>query len=457
MLVSIEFLITTATYSNPLIFLKSKYFSNYPPPVYPLLANLLKTNRVENTKQRLERLLQAENWSDDDRLWLEKYLNSTDINELRSVALEQYSKDLTELKKALDKKLSTRMLDAIHQRIRPSQSVLYFNINTLYRIAAVVIFLVITTGLYFYLDKSTAPEMAFKKPQLPEKNDIAPGGQKAVLTLADGSKITLDDAGSGEIAKQAGISITKTPDGKLIYSVAGSQSTILTSQPEYNTIETPKGGQYQINLPDGSKVWLNAASSLRFPLTFIGNERKVELTGEAYFEVAHITSPSLKKPAKDMPFIVSSGNHTVEVLGTHFNINAYNDEPSIKTTLLEGRVRVSLPSPSGEKPQASLSQLLIPGQQSKADKTIKVFTVDTEEAVAWKNGYFMFNNENIPVIMRKISRWYNVEIEYRGDISQKVVWGSVSRFKNVSEVTDMLELTGLVHFKIEENRIIVMP
>ena len=425
-----------------------------------------------NTKQRLEQLLQTENWSEGGKLWLRQYLNNKDLEELRAVALEQYNLDLTGLKNVLNRKLSIQILDTIHQRIRLNQPTSYFRIITLQRIAAAVIFMVLTSGLYFYLNKPSGSQLATQKLH-PEKIDIAPGGNKAILILSDGSKISLSDVANGEIAKQGGISITKTSNGQLIYSIANSQPTTHTSKLVYNTIETPKGGQYQINLPDGSKVWLNAASSLRFPASFTGNERKVELTGEAYFEVAHITLPSggdhkganAKRGSEAMPFKVTSGNQTVEVLGTHFNIDAYSDEPSIRTTLLEGSVRVSLPSPlSGEGLDRNFSKLIKPRQQSKVNETIKVFNVDTEETVAWKNGYFMFNNENIQSIMRKISRWYNVDIEYQGNISQKALWGSLSRFKNVSEVIDMLELTGLAHFKIvpgdasdKERRIIVMP
>ncbi len=426
---------------------------------------------MENTKQRLERLLQTENWAEDDRLWLGQYLNGKDLKELRAVALEQYNPDLTELKNVLDGKLSEQILDTIHQRTGLNQPASRFSLVSLQHIAAAVIFMALTSGFYFYLNKPTGSQLATQKLH-PEKNDIAPGGNKAILTLADGSKISLSDAANGEIAKQAGISITKTSNGRLIYSIADPQPTTNNQQPVYNTIETPKGGQYQINLPDGSKVWLNAASSLRFPASFTGNERKVELSGEAYFEIAHVTLPSggnrtgAKKSSgtEAMPFKVISGNQTVEVLGTHFNINAYSDEPSIRTTLIEGSVRVLLPSPSGEGLDMNFSKLLKPGQQSKVNETINVFNVDTEEAVAWKNGYFMFNNENIQSIMRKVSRWYNIDIEYRGNISQKALWGSLSRFKNVSELIDMLELTGSVHFKIvpgdasgKERRIIVMP
>lgn len=408
---------------------------------------------MENTKQRLKRLLETENWSDEDRLWLKQYLDNKEITELRAVALETYNQDLAEVKNILNNKLSEQILNNVHQHILLNQPASKFRTVTFRRLAAVaaVILMVLISGLYFYLNKPTGPQLATQKPQ-PGKNDIAPGGNKAILTLADGSKITLDDAANGEIARQAGISIAKTSNGQLIYSIAKSKSTTPTSKLVYNIIETPKGGQYQINLPDGSKIWLNSASKLRFPASFPKHESKVELTGEAYFEVAQITSSSVR-----IPFKVTSGDQTVEVLGTHFNINAYRDEPSINTTLLEGSIRISLLPASNGGSGKKFSQLLKPGQQSEVNEIIKVFNADTEEAVAWKNGYFMFNNESIESIMRKISRWYNVDVEYRGNISQKAIWGSVSRFKNVTEVLDMLELTGSVHFKIEERRVIVMP
>ncbi|MGM9477575.1 FecR domain-containing protein [Pedobacter sp. GSP4] len=282
---------------------------------------------------------------------------------------------------------------------------------------------------------------------------IEPGGNKATLILSDGKKISLTDATNGVIAKQAGINITKTSQGALIYTIAAATSEKAQNN-IYNTIETPRGGQYQINLPDGTKVWLNAESSLKYPAVFNGGERKVELKGEAYFEVAKLAN---KKGAR-VPFKVKSdiGNvrvQEVEVLGTHFNINAYVNEPSNKTTLLEGSVRI-------KNLQSNVSQLLKPGQQSvinAASPMVVVKDVDAEEAVTWKDGYFSFNEENLETIMNKIARWYNVEIDYRGNKINKTFGGRISRFNSVNEVLDMLQITGAVHFKIEERRILVMP
>ncbi|MGA9649561.1 FecR family protein [Pedobacter sp.] len=281
---------------------------------------------------------------------------------------------------------------------------------------------------------------------------IKPGGNKATLTLADGSKISLTDATNGVIAKQAGIKITKTNNGELIYTVVSHDDA--KTKKSFNTIETPRGGQYQINLPDGTKVWLNAESSLKYPTAFNDAERIVELKGEAYFEVAKLTH----KKGSRVPFKVRSEvgggrNQMVEVLGTHFNINAYIDEPNNKTTLLEGSVRIVNLS-------SLASNILKPGQQSiiaASSPSVLIKNVDAEDAVTWKDGFFSFNDENLQTIMNKISRWYNVDVSYHGGKMDKLFGGRISRFNSVNEVLETLQATGDVHFKIEGRRILVMP
>jgi len=281
---------------------------------------------------------------------------------------------------------------------------------------------------------------------------IKPGGNKATLTLADGSKISLTDATNGVIAKQAGINITKTKNGELIYTVVSTSSE--KTKNLYNTIETPRGGQYQINLPDGTKVWLNAESSLKYPTAFSSDERLVQLKGEAYFEVAKLLNKKGGRVAFKVNSEIGEGrNQQVEVLGTHFNINAYTDEPNNKTTLLEGKVRILNMS-------SLASTILKPGQQSviaASSPSVLVKNVDAEDAVAWKDGFFSFNDENLQTIMNKISRWYNVDISYRGAKMDKLFGGRISRFNSVNEVLETLQATGDVHFKIEERRILVMP
>lgn len=304
--------------------------------------------------------------------------------------------------------------------------------------AMAVIFLSI--GLYFYLNSPVTQSKLVAKKDM--KNDIAPGSNKALLTLADGSQIVLDNSSNGVLANQGNTVVRKEKDGQLVYDFSKSLSpNDKLHTVAYNSISTPRGGEYQLLLPDGTKVWLNAGSSLKFPVAFNGKQRKVELLGEAYFEVA---------TNKKIPFTVITGQTEVEVLGTHFNVNAYQDISGVNTTLLEGSVRLK----NGEK-----QTLLKPGQSgiytSSGDFTLQ--EVDVEEAVAWKNGYFVFQDENIRSIMAKAARWYDVEVEYRGNMTDKNFWGKVSRYENISELLKNMELTGSIHFKIEGRRVIVMP
>lgn len=300
--------------------------------------------------------------------------------------------------------------------------------------AAVIIF--IGVGLYYFPKESNTNPMAKSIP----KSEILPGGNKAILTLANGKKISLTDADNGTVAEHAGIKIVKTTDGQLIYTILSDQKQVPSDENQYNTIETPKGGRYQVRLPDGSNVWLNSASKLTFPSSFITHKsRMVELNGEAYFEIAK---------DKEHPFIVKTYNQVVEVFGTQFNINSYVDEPDVKTTLLEGSIKVSK--------NKGINKILKPGQQSALTSNgFKIENVDTEQAVAWKNNQFVFESDDIQYIMRMIARWYNVEVEYVGEIPNSRFGGAVSRFEDVSEVLRSLESTGRVKFKIEGRRVLV--
>jgi ferric-dicitrate binding protein FerR (iron transport regulator) len=306
--------------------------------------------------------------------------------------------------------------------------------------AAASVVLMLSAGLIFYLGRENRP--AQQTVSIRQSEDIAPGKNTATLTLSDGRKVILSEAGNGQLAEQAGVTISKTSDGQIRYDIdSGDGNT--SKQLAINTLSTANGETYRVVLPDGTKVWLNAASSLKYPASFASlKERKVELNGEAYFEVQR---------DKSRPFIVNSSDQQVKVLGTHFNINSYADEPYTKTTLLEGEVKVS-----ASNAQATLQ----PGQQASLNKkqlALSVAQADIEEAMAWKNGYFMFTNENIGSVMKKIARWYDVEIIYEQEVSTKAVWGTISRFRNVSQVLNMLEMTGVVKFKMEGRRIIVKP
>lgn len=302
---------------------------------------------------------------------------------------------------------------------------------------AIAASLLITIGLGSYFLSNNDKIVKAKKN---EQVTIKPGGNKAILTLDNGKQIILNEAKNGEIARQDDIVITKTEEGKLVYNVIESGDE-LTSEQTVNTITTPRGGQYQVSLPDGTKVWLNAESSLKYPAKFANDHRTVELTGEAYFEVAK---------NKNKPFLVVTADQKVEVFGTHFNINAYTDEPSIKTTLLEGSVKVHQTS-------TLKSKFLKPGQQTslKGD-FFHVREVDVEEAIDWKNGVFSFNkSENIKTALRKLARWYDVEVTYEGGFNDIQLGGSFSRFSELADCITILESTNKFKCKIVGRRIYI--
>jgi len=309
---------------------------------------------------------------------------------------------------------------------------------------AAVLLLIAGIGAYLSLHNKTpskpAATSSAKELTRQTRKDLAPGGNRAVLTLGDGSTIVLDNAKNGILAQQGNTKVLKL-NGKLSYNPGNARH----DETVYNTISTPRGGQYQIELPDGSQVWLNAVSSIRFPAAFAGNERKVEITGEAYFEVAK----NAAMPFKVVIATPSENGTEIEVTGTRFNIMAYNDEAAVKTTLLEGSVKIN---------QESKAVPLKPGQQARwHDKSIKIIDhVDTEEAVAWKNGYFQFASASLQQVMRQIARWYDVDISYAGKVPERRFGGKISRDNNASEVLKVLELSK-VKFRIEDKRIIVTP
>jgi transmembrane sensor len=266
-------------------------------------------------------------------------------------------------------------------------------------------------------------------------NDVLPGGSGATLTLSNGRKIKLNSIKSGALAINSGLKILKTSDGKLVYEVSENAAV----HHENNTLSTGNGETYQLILSDGTAVWLNAGSSITFSTNLMeSGKRRLQLSGEAYFEVAKDQSH---------PFIVTTANQEVEVLGTHFNINAYPEQEEIRTTLLEGSVDVKA---------YGRHQLLIPGTEAlNTGESIKVNPADPQLAVAWKNNKFVFNNEDIKSIMKEVARWYNVDVHYRGDIPDDAFEGSVSRFDRISKVLSILESTGQVHFEVEGRTIYV--
>jgi len=301
--------------------------------------------------------------------------------------------------------------------------------------AAAAVILGALVSIPFVRPRKQSPSTAVSTP---EKYDAAPGNKAAVLTLANGQQIALDSTANGTISRQGNMAVVNLK-GTLAYNAMNAAGT--AGEMAYNTLSTNAGNQYQLVLPDGSHIWLNAASSVRFPVNFSRKERIVEITGEAYFEIA---------PDAARPFLVHHKNMTVQVLGTHFNVNAYTDERSVATTLLEGSVKVI----SGKD-----QTLIIPGQQVQmSNGTMKVVNeVNTEEVVAWKNDQFYFRKADIHTIMRQLSRWYNIKVDYEGSEIDERFYARIPRNVPISEVLKALSLTGSVHFRTGDRTITVSP
>jgi ferric-dicitrate binding protein FerR (iron transport regulator) len=312
---------------------------------------------------------------------------------------------------------------------------------------AAAVAVLFAAGTLIFFQRQISPKGAFIALI---KDDISPGGNRATLTLADGSIIDLDKTGPGSLATQGGAEIMKSNDGEVVYESRLSNLELSNSQMiKPNTLATPVGGQYQLTLSDGTKVWLNAASSIKFPANFSGKERRVSVTGETYFEVSKNVN---------MPFIVEINEAAeVKVLGTHFNIHAYNDENIMNVTLLEGSVQVSPAILDASEGSVRNSVILKPGQQSEitSDGKMTVKYIDEFEAVAWKEGLFRFNDAGFDEIVPQLERWYNVKFIFEDTIPHKRVTGYVSRNVNISKVLEMLEYTTGLKFRIENNKVII--
>ena len=311
-------------------------------------------------------------------------------------------------------------------------------------VAAIIVVSLLSIGTYWLMKDRKISSLEIADVSARYKNDVPPGRNKAILTLGDSSKIVLNDVHKGKLAQQGGSEVMKLLDGKLAYSVGGKTTD---EKIMYNTVSTPRGGQYEITLPDGTQVWLNAVSSLRFPTRFGGDKREVTLTGEAYFEVA-------KNPRKPFFVHIAFPGHrerpaaTVRVLGTHFNIMAYEDEKTVNTSLFEGAV--SLLRSSGNPIE------IVPGQQVqlKNDNSVKIVHAN-DNAIAWKKGLFSFKSEHIQTIMRRAARWYDLKVTYMGTPTPDTFSGTISRSVNLSQLLKILEMSG-VKFIIDGRKIIVM-
>lgn len=372
---------------------------------------------------------------------VEKYLRGTATAEERETVLSWYRHvDHGRIEIPLDhagekQQISERMLYRLEQHIGKDTPVRKI---TWYRwVAAAVVLCLLGGGWYHFSGRSVTESLPRSRvSNINFKNDVLPGGNKATLTLANGTRISLDSIHNGRLASQLGSTVLKMAGGIIAYK-AEKGTAPSPGSVSFNTLSTPRGGEYQLVLPDGSMVWLNAASSIRYPTAFTGHERKVSITGEAYFEVA---------PDPGKPFRVEAGTLELEVLGTHFDINAYKDDKSIRTTLLEGAVRVN-------------AKLLRPGQQARltADGSVTISNAaDTANVTAWKKGYFHFDRTSIESIMRQVERWYDIEVVYQGRITTDQFQGDIPRTATLTQLLTILEYSR-VHFKLDKRTLTVLP
>jgi ferric-dicitrate binding protein FerR (iron transport regulator) len=338
---------------------------------------------------------------------------------------EGFVEQLTESEKSI---YEARMLNKINEQLFEKDKVKpLFKIKRLRSISIAASFLVfLLTAAYFIVHKKD------KQPVTDQFAGIVPGGDNATLTLADGSTIVLNSSKNGLITQQGNAAIMKADKGHIYYNDQHHLSN--NSIAIYNTVRTPRGGKYVLTLADGTRIWLNAESAVTFPTTFSGKERNVSMGGEVYFEVAK---------NKKMPFHVISGDQTIEVLGTHFNVNAYHDENAVRTTLLEGKVKIK---------RGLRTAILMPGQQSvieSSNTAISVTDADTTHEVAWKNGLFSFQNADIKAIMSQIAKWYNVKVEYAGTMTDRRFYGTINRQSSINELLKILSLEK-IHFLVKE-------
>lgn len=384
---------------------------------------------------RLEELLRKQVLTRTESDELQALLRDVDPVQLETLMREIFEEDVKQ-PFAPDETVSIRILEKLHHSIpelSEAPATRRF-MPWIYRLAAACFIGLMLAGAYYvYGPQNDRVVSKNQRKTSYDKNDVAPGTDRAVLILADGSQVELDSTNNGSLASQGNTQISKT--GKTLRYVSSGYAN---REILYNTISTPRGGQFKVQLPDGTSVWLNAASSIRFPTSFEGKKRSVEITGEAYLEVAR---------NKSKPFTVSVNGAEIEVLGTHFNVSAYGDDNVIKTTLLEGSVFFS---------KGTNNTLLKPGEQSRlnASGNLQVEDVDVNTVVAWKNGYFDFQGSDIETVARQLSRWYDVEVIHEKKINE-LFYARIPRNTKLSDVFKALELTGKVKFEMQSNKIIV--
>lgn len=391
------------------------------------------------TRQRLQYLLERNtnrSCTKEEMLELYSYISSAEDEQLYPLMDDQFEKVDPAVKVTdvdWDHMLNQIMTSTPVMAMSPSKT------SRLWRRFAVAasIIAAIGIGCYFLFSGRNGNQPGiFKAHQL--LNDVKPpDNNKAMITLADGRKVYLDSASNGSLAKQGNISLIKLDNGQIAYRTTSGE---IIKELQYNTLSNPRGSKViDMMLADGSHVWLNAGSSVTYPVAFVGNERRVSITGEAYFEVAHDAGK---------PFFVTKGNMQVQVLGTHFNLNAYDDENDIRVSLLEGLVNVG---------NGVDNVGIKPGQQARVADDLKVISdVDLDQVMAWKNGKFSFNSADMKSVMRDLMRWYDIEVVYEGNVSDRYFTADISRDKSLTSILKIFDQSD-IKFKIEGKKLTVMP
>lgn len=385
----------------------------------------------ERVKEILNRYLQG-NCSEDEQQIVEAWYR------------DQVNQSAWDLSDGEDAETGDRILAELRRRLQLTGETSVVRMRTRRNwaryAAACILFIAIGTGVWWIHRQRPGAVPARLTAVLPP-GDIGPGGNKAILTLANGRKIALDSGAGGLIAQQGLSSIVQRTNGRLEYQSSSRTLTGVSSEVVCNSLSTPAGGQYQLVLPDGSKVWLNALSTIRFPSSFTGSDRVVRLDGEAYFEVAKDES---------RPFRVTARDLNVEVLGTAFNVNSYGDEPSIRTSLIQGSVRLV---------RGNSRLVLKDGEQAETANHTGIAIVpgaDVQKAIAWKNGSFSFENDNIQTVMRQLAKWYDVEIQYQGEPTHTLFGGTMRRTLSLQQVLSALSRYD-VRWQLKGRTLVIMP
>lgn len=392
-------------------------------PLYKAITMDDKNARILSLIDKFDKGLATDEDMQELETWFQSFEDHPNITDKLTTGQQQKAK--ARLFQRIDKTIETRLVEEYHSPLQSNKSV---SLWTKAMVAASVL-IISTVGSYLFLNRSLEKKQAIAT----TITDFAPGGNKAILTLANGKQITLNDVQHGELASQGNTIIRKATDGTVSYDQQGDGKSNIR-----NTLSTPRGGQYGLVLSDGTKVYLNAASSISYPASFTENYREVEVTGEAYFEVAH----DVRKP-----FRVKMGTQMVEVLGTHFNVNTYQNTGASRTTLLEGSVAITT---------AGQAKILKPGQQAVATKTgIAVSEVDIAEVTAWKDGFFDFTDADIQTVMREFSRWYDLDVVFEGSQTKETFTGRIPRSWSFTKVMKIMETFKSSHVRLEGRRVMI--